>query len=155
MQEGSNEFLTFLDKFYEQFPEFRSNDFHLTGESYAGKYLPLFTHDILERNKAGGAQIPLKSTLIIDPYVTPVTQRTTMHLVGQGLNILDQNQLNQVSALEQHCHMEVSKDIVKARTPCNNIMSYIETVTGSVDEYNSMIFADEWSPNDDVVTEFF
>ena len=34
-------------------------------------------------------------------------------------------------------------------------MSYIEAVTGSVFEYNSRIFDNEWSPNDDLVSEFF
>jgi len=51
MQEGSDEFLTFLNEFYEMYPELKENKFYLTGESYAGKYLPLFTHDILESNK--------------------------------------------------------------------------------------------------------
>lgn len=82
MQDGSKEFVNFLVQFYEKYPELKENEFYLTGESYAGKYLPLFTHDILERNKNLGPSdifIPLEFTLIIDPYPAPATQRTRMH----------------------------------------------------------------------------
>jgi cathepsin A (carboxypeptidase C) len=48
---GSTEFRRFLQLFLAKYPEFRMRDFYMTGESYAGKYLPLFTHDILEDNK--------------------------------------------------------------------------------------------------------
>jgi len=71
MKQGSQEFLNFLDRFFDQFPELKSNDFYLTGESYAGKYLPLFTHDILERNDVSDNGINLMATLIIDPYPSP------------------------------------------------------------------------------------
>jgi len=73
MQDGATEFTNFMIRFYEQFPELRENDFYLTGESYAGKYLPLFSKTLLERNKAveEGDKINLKATLIIDPYPSP------------------------------------------------------------------------------------
>lgn len=156
MKEGSQEFVRFIELFYEKYPELKSNDFHLTGESYAGKYLPLFTHDILERNKkAEGFKIPLKTTQIIDPYPSPVTQRTTMHLVGKGLNILDQNQLNQISVLEQHCQESVNVDIVDARDKCNTIMDYIGAVSGGVMPYDSMIFEKEWDVKEAPIIEMF
>jgi len=50
-QECSNEFSRFLVFFFEKYPEMKALAFYLTGESYAGKYLPLYTHDILEFNK--------------------------------------------------------------------------------------------------------
>jgi carboxypeptidase C (cathepsin A) len=51
MKAGSREFISFILKFYGMYPEYANRDLYLTGESYAGKYLPLFTHDILEHNK--------------------------------------------------------------------------------------------------------
>ena len=41
--------------------------------------------------------IPLAGTLIIDPYPSPVIQRTHMHIVPQALGILDENNLNQIA----------------------------------------------------------
>lgn len=74
-QEGSNEFLIFLQAFFlDKYPQLKTNDFYLTGESYAGKYLPMFTHDILENNKKAQPInfINLVKTVIIDPYPSPV-----------------------------------------------------------------------------------
>lgn len=75
MQKGSDEFIRFLELFYEKYPEFNTRKLILTGESYAGKYLPLFTHDILKYNEnlnSSAKAIPLVTTMIGDPYVSPV-----------------------------------------------------------------------------------
>jgi carboxypeptidase C (cathepsin A) len=65
----------------------------LTGESYAGKYLPLFTKTILEHNKVSEDKISLKSTFIIDPYPSPVIQRTNMHVLPHAAGFIDDNNL--------------------------------------------------------------
>ena len=49
-----------------------TDKFYLTGESYAGKYLPLFTYEFLEYNKNNEKKLPLLATIIIDPYATPI-----------------------------------------------------------------------------------
>ncbi|KAF9274275.1 hypothetical protein BGZ68_000817 [Mortierella alpina] len=47
----AKDLLTFLDHFYQRYPEQRMADLYLTGESYAGKYVPAFALGILEQNK--------------------------------------------------------------------------------------------------------
>ena len=39
-----------------------------------------------------------------------------------------------------------------ATDKCNNIMDYIELVSGNVMEYNSQIFDYDWSPHDESMT---
>lgn len=51
MQDGSNEFIKFMVEFLKMYPGMKNNSVYLTGESYAGKYLPLFTVDILKWNE--------------------------------------------------------------------------------------------------------
>lgn len=55
------------------YPEYWSGRFFLTGESYGGKYLSLFTHKILEYNKKASnlMKIPLEGTLLFDPMPSP------------------------------------------------------------------------------------
>ena len=44
-----------LSQFFQLFPNLRSNDLYLTGESYAGKYVPACGYTIHEHNK--GAKV--------------------------------------------------------------------------------------------------
>jgi vitellogenic carboxypeptidase-like protein len=59
----------------------------ITGESYAGKYLPQLATTIHKWNinqaATGGKQtINLKAALIGDPFVSPVRQRMSTHLIA-------------------------------------------------------------------------
>lgn len=51
LEEIGAEFVTFLDTFYEEFPERRAQELVLTGESFAGKYLSFAGQSILDHNK--------------------------------------------------------------------------------------------------------
>lgn len=50
-----------LTLFFKQFPEYAEQDFHISGESYAGHYIPVFATEILKHKKRN---INLKSLLI-------------------------------------------------------------------------------------------
>lgn len=43
--------LTFMDQFYARYPEQKTAELFLTGESYAGKYVPALAYAILESNQ--------------------------------------------------------------------------------------------------------
>jgi len=42
---------TFLINWLERFPQYKTRDFFITGESYAGHYIPDLAYTILQRNK--------------------------------------------------------------------------------------------------------
>lgn len=63
-----------------------------------------------------------------------------MHLVPQGLGLLDQNGLNQVSRLEQKCEYYQTVNIEYGEDACNAIMDYINNVSGHVFPYDGRIF---------------
>lgn len=107
MEVGADEFYTFMLKFYEKFPELKTNKFFLSGESYAGKYIPQFAHTILEANKKSpDFVIPLTSVIVFDGLPSVEIERTNMHAVPYALGILDQNNMNQISVLEQRCQID-------------------------------------------------
>lgn len=89
MEINGKEFIDFLTQFLDKYPEFWNREFFLTGESFGGKYLSLFTYMIMEQNKVQNKKIPLKGTLIFDPMPSPVIQRTNTYITPRGLNILD------------------------------------------------------------------
>ena len=101
METGAEEFVKFLSLFVQKYPEYQQREVYLAGESYAGKYLPHFTHNILKYNRYMYDNVPegqqvfinLKATLIGDPFVSPVRQRTSTHLVAMGVNIIDSSNM--------------------------------------------------------------
>ena len=61
--------LRFVWEFYKKYPEMKSNELMVTGESYGGKYIPHIAKSILDYNKQTEDKIPLSSVLIGDGLV--------------------------------------------------------------------------------------
>ncbi|XP_051007559.1 probable serine carboxypeptidase CPVL isoform X2 [Acomys russatus] len=60
-----------LIQFFQLFPEYAKNDFYVTGESYAGKYVPAIAHYIHSLNPVRPFKIHLKGIAIGDAYSDP------------------------------------------------------------------------------------
>ncbi|KAG0565744.1 hypothetical protein KC19_7G011700 [Ceratodon purpureus] len=58
---------TFLIRWLERFPEYKTRDFYITGESYAGHYIPQLAALIHERNKDAELKINLKGIMVGNP----------------------------------------------------------------------------------------
>jgi len=62
---------TFLIRFLEKYPQLQGKDFYITGESYAGHYIPAISHYLLFKTK-GDLKMNFKGMAIgnglVDPY---------------------------------------------------------------------------------------
>ncbi len=58
-----------LIQFFQKYPQFSNNDFYISGESYAGRYIPLLVNQIYENNKVSSQKINLKGFLIGNGFV--------------------------------------------------------------------------------------
>ncbi|TFK28424.1 carboxypeptidase Y [Coprinopsis marcescibilis] len=71
-EEAAEDIASFVYVFFEHFTQFKGRPFHLAGESYAGRYLPVFAAYIYDQNKklekAGVAPINLTSVMIGNGY---------------------------------------------------------------------------------------
>lgn len=63
----------FLELFFERFPHLRNNSFHISGESYAGHYLPKIAHEIAVVHE-DDSSFKLSSVLIGNGFTDPQTQ---------------------------------------------------------------------------------
>ncbi|CAG9764111.1 unnamed protein product [Ceutorhynchus assimilis] len=71
----SNDLYDFLQAFFGEHPEYASNDFFITGESYAGHYIPAFAARVHKGNKAKeGIHINLKGFAIGNGLTDPAIQ---------------------------------------------------------------------------------
>ena len=159
MEEAGAEFATLVENIWTKFPDFAAKDLYMTGESYAGKYIPYMSwllHET-ESNKYN-----LKASLIGDPYTAPITQRTHMHIVPEALNILDDSNMPQIAALRKRCQeLELNEDGTTLKDPaqasknCSDIMDYIVAVSGDVFPYDNRIFSVDWDKVEDPVINYF
>lgn len=63
-----------LKQFFLLFPELQKNEFFVTGESYAGKYVPAVSHTIHKHNQKGQFKINLKGLAIGNGLCDPEHQ---------------------------------------------------------------------------------
>lgn len=73
-QVTANDSHSFLMGWFKRFPSFRSHDFYIAGESYAGHYVPQLAEVIYDRNKGGrGSFINLKGFMIGNAVINDPT----------------------------------------------------------------------------------
>ncbi|XP_043265317.1 venom serine carboxypeptidase [Colletes gigas] len=65
---------TLLVQFFMLFPQLQDNDFYVTGESYAGKYVPAVSHAIKDYNIKAKTKINLKGLAIGNGLTDPENQ---------------------------------------------------------------------------------
>ncbi|XP_068661921.1 serine carboxypeptidase-like 35 [Aristolochia californica] len=70
----------FLVKWFQRFPSFKSHDFYITGESYAGHYVPQLSELIYERNKhaSNDSHINFKGFMIGNAVINDATDQIGM-----------------------------------------------------------------------------
>ncbi|CAI0394705.1 unnamed protein product [Linum tenue] len=93
--------LEFLINWFERFPEYKGRDFYITGESYAGHYVPQLSQAVVWHNKATKSQtINLKGYMI-----------HSSHACNRYLDIADQEvgHIDPYSAFTPPCTPNISQ----------------------------------------------
>lgn len=99
-----------LTLFFNQFPEYAKQDFFVTGESYAGHYIPAIGHEILSHKDRN---INLKGLAIgnglTDPYTQYLYYRPTACGQGGYPAILSQSDCQSMKNAEPGCQQQIKK----------------------------------------------
>lgn len=75
LDEMTDQFVIFLEKWFALFPEYEHDDLYIAGESYAGQHIPYIARGILNRNKnKPNTKWNLKGLLIGNGWISPVDQ---------------------------------------------------------------------------------
>ncbi|GAB7361885.1 hypothetical protein MBLNU230_g1923t1 [Neophaeotheca triangularis] len=117
--------------FFKQFPEYAEQPFHISGESYAGHYIPVFANEILSHKKRN---INLQSVLIGNGLTDGLTQYNYYRPMACGdggwpavlseseCTAMD-NSLPRCESLIESCYnSESAWTCVPASIYCNNAM---------------------------------
>jgi carboxypeptidase D len=92
LDEIADEFVTFLLSFYEEYPQYKTRELVLTGESFAGKYLSYSSRAILDYNdkqEEGAFKFDLRNLMLSNPLVDTPTERLQQPQVGWALGLYD------------------------------------------------------------------
>lgn len=133
-----------LQQFFTLFPSLRKNMFCISGESYAGKYIPALALEIHNQNANGGDDlINLQCLAMGNAYCDPVNQIDYGNYLYQH-GLIDDNQLNVFEKLQRDIVKEIKKknweqaDILMDKLMDGELtnFSYFKSYTGFSDYYN-------------------
>eukprot|EP01121_Diplochlamys_sp_Union-15-3_P003123 TRINITY_DN1296_c0_g1_i1.p1 TRINITY_DN1296_c0_g1~~TRINITY_DN1296_c0_g1_i1.p1 ORF type:complete len:482 (-),score=105.44 TRINITY_DN1296_c0_g1_i1:24-1397(-) len=99
VQVGANLY-SVLTQFFQVFPDFSNNDFYVTGESYAGKYVPALAYTIHTRNPSAPKKINLKGIAIGDGMMDPLTQTQGISDLAYFFSMADSNERKVIKQYE-------------------------------------------------------
>ncbi|KAI7878790.1 alpha/beta-hydrolase [Lichtheimia hyalospora FSU 10163] len=74
MVEIMDQFVTFIDKLFDIFPEYKEKELYLAGESFAGTYVPYFAYRMLELNRNDEKKYRLQGIAIGNGWISPEHQ---------------------------------------------------------------------------------
>lgn len=140
---ATQQLLLGLLQFFYLYPEYQSHALYVFGESFAGRYIPMLAHAILEHNKKGDAIINLAGIGIGDGWVAPLIQEATYGDYAYAHGLINRAQKKAVDKLYRHCEIAVTQSGHAASAEsykiCNRIEEYIVDVSGGVNVYDVRI----------------
>ncbi|KAK9096880.1 hypothetical protein Sjap_022377 [Stephania japonica] len=119
----------FLLNWLERFPQYKTRDFYITGESYAGHYVPQLASLILNYNKFTNYTINLKGIAIGNAWIDDVTgvQGQYDYFWTHGLSSDETN-----AAIHKYCNF--SSD--NSTKECYDALDQASNEIGHLDIYN-------------------
>ncbi|XP_051113627.1 serine carboxypeptidase-like 48 [Andrographis paniculata] len=145
-EEAAVDFYDFLQAFFKKHPEYAKNDFFITGESYAGHYIPAFANEVQKRNKLKqGIQINLKGIAIGNGLTNPVIQYKADRDYALSTKIIDKSEYNDLSSSASECQQAAqacasknsSSACTDAYSTCNSYFSSIlDAAGGDINYYD-------------------
>jgi len=141
----SNDLYNFLQGFFKLHPQYKKNDFYITGESYAGHYIPAFAARVNQGNKANeGIHINLKGFAIGNGLTDPIIQYKAYPDFALAMKLINQSDYTSivtelVPSCEQAstiCGDDGGDSCTNAYQTCNNIFNEIVDITGGINYYD-------------------
>ncbi|TRY70301.1 hypothetical protein TCAL_02456 [Tigriopus californicus] len=130
----------FMQQFYKMFPELLQNELYITGESYAGKYVPAISYKIHQENKKGNQpKLPLTGLAIGDGLCDPENQLAYGEFIFQ-IGLVDEKDRDIMKDISKVIKGYIrAKDWPKAARAYDNVIDYFENKTQLSFYYNYLL----------------
>ncbi|KAH0463390.1 hypothetical protein IEQ34_007972 [Dendrobium chrysotoxum] len=104
----SGDLYDFLQAFFSQHPDYVNNDFYITGESYAGHYIPAFASRVHQGNKAKeGIFINLKGFAIGNGLTDPAIQYKAYPDYALEMGIIKESDYKRLNKIVPVCEVAI------------------------------------------------
>ncbi|XP_042511650.1 serine carboxypeptidase-like 34 [Macadamia integrifolia] len=122
---------TFLVNWFRRFPQYKSHDFYISGESYAGHYVPQLSEVIFDSNKNVSKEdyINLKGFMIGNALLDDDTDQTGMIEYAWDHAVISDGVYDDV---KQNCNFSVEP----STTECNKALDEYFSVYNIIDMYS-------------------
>ncbi|CAI9769456.1 unnamed protein product [Fraxinus pennsylvanica] len=128
----ANDNLVFLLNWLERFPEYKNRDFYISGESYAGHYVPQLAHNILYHNKKAKRNIiNLKGIIIGNAVINDETDTKGMYDYFASHAIISDETWNKI---QKYC--DFTPNSSEESDECTDATDEADTNVNSIDIYN-------------------
>ncbi|KAJ6395307.1 hypothetical protein OIU77_020548 [Salix suchowensis] len=140
----SNDLYDFLQAFFKEHPQLAKNEFYITGESYAGHYIPAFASRVHQGNKKKeGIHINLKGFAIGNGLTQPEIQYKAYTDYALDNKLIEKNDYDSINEMIPDCERAIKScgnDGVStcedAFGVCNNIFQSILQIAGDINYYD-------------------
>ncbi|XP_057860588.2 serine carboxypeptidase-like 50 [Cryptomeria japonica] len=129
-EEIAKDLYSALQAFYDLNPLFKSRPFFVTGESYAGKYVPSLAYYMVEQLEKGGF-LRIDGAAIGNGFTHPVVQVQAHASVAYAVGLIDyQQKLYLESLQEEAVSLTTQHKWNDARIARNRVLGYLKNRTG-------------------------
>ncbi|XP_020214804.2 serine carboxypeptidase-like [Cajanus cajan] len=129
----SSDLYDFLQEFFKTHPEFIKNDFYITGESYAGHYIPALAYRINQANKQNlGIHINLKGFAIGDGLTNPAIQYTAYTDFALDNGIINKAGYDYISKFIPSCEQAIETCEFQGGQSCDIAYNICDNILGSI-----------------------
>eukprot|EP00262_Sarcandra_glabra_P016595 TRINITY_DN545_c0_g1_i1.p1 TRINITY_DN545_c0_g1~~TRINITY_DN545_c0_g1_i1.p1 ORF type:complete len:499 (-),score=77.72 TRINITY_DN545_c0_g1_i1:189-1685(-) len=140
----SDDVYDFLQAFFKEHPNYSKNKFYITGESYAGHYIPAVADRVHRGNKEKlGIQINLQGFAIGNGLTNPAIQYEAYTDYALEMGIISQTEYNIIDKIYPVCKLGIklcgSSGVVSwiaSYFVCNSIFIAILGIAGNINYYD-------------------
>ncbi|EOA32583.1 hypothetical protein CARUB_v10015873mg [Capsella rubella] len=140
----SNDLYDFLQAFFAEHPKLAENDFYITGESYAGHYIPAFASRVHKGNKANeGIHVNLKGFAIGNGLTDPALQYPAYPDYALEMGLITQKEHDRLEKIVPLCELSIklcgtdgTTSCLASYLVCNTLFSGVMSHAGRVNYYD-------------------
>jgi len=142
--DAAQHFSIFMARFYQLFPNLAKEGLYIFGESYGGKWAPVFTYTLL-KNTTFSNQVKILGLGVGDGWSDPITQAKTSSTFGIATGLINRKTMDNLKLQEAKVFEETQKQQYWLATNLsNNIDDELCDAAGGINTYDYREYSSDY-----------